>query len=383
MSESDGIESIVDIVSFLLHPRSDVRKTAIETLFGCLNLTETIGLLIERTRLLTLLVGLMSDEHPIAVSAVKCLINISSTPSFALALATQTNVYDVIVRHLEDSACPFRELEAILLTNIVQTPTLVHNFLGHGVGDPRLEGVRAFRIVRLLLRSTADTRWVSNVLTGISSTLPGQKVILEKKLLGSLLRVAEADDSMCRRSIATMVKNLCLNRVNLDKVAEEGVVELAIGRVLGDHKEEEETIRKLWWESLVLLLRSINALRHMANAGIQSKIASEEKEGDGDKGAFALRGLVAKAIESFESHVSSGAELLELATREEMESLGLLPEEGDGEEKVDADGGTQKGSRDQEEDDGEEMPGLEFLGVKEDADEEEGEEEEEEEDKAQ
>ncbi|CAI5747455.1 unnamed protein product [Peronospora destructor] len=237
---TEEVKSVEELVSFLSHPRPELRKAASSLL---INMTAsdqgTFQLLqLKKFDVVQALCRMISDMRPIAEDAIKALINLTAANPVACERALKFDLLNRVMAQVEDDEWHLTDYSMMLLANMTTTidgtkallgyddkssdaaivlrekkiHTLTSSFLE---GKPEPDGVDS---------STGVPTWddeyqyVANILANISQVEQGRDFLLKMRLstslAGALLPQLKSPNVVRRRGITAAFKNLCFDSDN-------------------------------------------------------------------------------------------------------------------------------------------------------------------------
>lgn len=232
--------SVEELVTFLSHPRPELRKSASSLLINMTASDQGMHQLMQLNKfdIIQALCRLVSDMRPIAEDAIKALINLTAANP---AVAERTLKFDLLNRvmtQIEDDEWRLKDYSMMLLANVSTTPEGARALMGY---DSKMDGaLLALRekkmrtLTTLFLESeaepegidkdTGDAKWddeyqyVANILANISQLAEGRDFLLKNRgsttLIAELLPQLRSPNVVRRRGIAAAVRNLCFDTDN-------------------------------------------------------------------------------------------------------------------------------------------------------------------------
>lgn len=232
--------SVEELVTFLSHPRPELRKSASSLLINMTASDQGMHQLMQLNKfdIIQALCRLVSDMRPIAEDAIKALINLTAANP---AVAERTLKFDLLNRvmtQIEDDEWRLKDYSMMLLANVSTTPEGARALMGY---DSKMDGaLLALRekkmrtLTTLFLESeaepegidkdTGDAKWddeyqyVANILANISQLAEGRDFLLKNRgsttLIAELLPQLRSPNVVRRRGISAAVRNLCFDTDN-------------------------------------------------------------------------------------------------------------------------------------------------------------------------
>lgn len=244
MAEQDAtasqLKSMEELVSFLTHPRPELRKSASSLLINMTASDQGLHQLLQlkKVDVVQALCRVVSDMRPIAEDAIKALINLTASNPTACERALKFDLLNRVMTQIEDDEWRLTDYSMMLLANVTTTPEGAKALLGCDEkssgevqavrekkirhltnafmeGEPEPEGVDA---------NTGDAKWdddyqyVANVLSNISQLQEGRDFLTKHRgdttLVAALMPQLRSPNVVRRRGIASMVRNLCFDTDN-------------------------------------------------------------------------------------------------------------------------------------------------------------------------
>ncbi|RLN87945.1 hypothetical protein BBJ28_00006978 [Nothophytophthora sp. Chile5] len=234
------IKSMEELVSFLSHPRPELRKSASSLLISMTASDQSVFQLLALPKLdvVQALCRVVSDMRPIAEDAIKALINLTAANPTACERALKYDLLNRVMTQVEDSEWRLTDYSMMLLANVTTTPEGAKELLGYDAkatdatlalrekkirtltnafleSEPEPEGVDA---------ATGDAKWddeyqyVANILANISQLEQGRAFLLKMRqntsLVGALMPQLKSPNVVRRRGVAAALKNLCFDSDN-------------------------------------------------------------------------------------------------------------------------------------------------------------------------
>ncbi|KAG1685007.1 hypothetical protein DVH05_010749 [Phytophthora capsici] len=237
---AEQVKSMEELVSFLSHPRPELRKSASSLLINMTASDQGMFQLLQLKKfdVVQALCRVVSDMRPIAEDAIKALINLTAANPTACERALKFDLLNRVMTQVEDDEWRLTDFSMMLLANVTTTPegakallgydekstddtialrekkirTLTNSFLE---GEPEPDGVES---------STGEPKWddeyqyVANILANISQLEQGRDFLLKMRqstsLAGALLPQLKSPNVVRRRGVTAALKNLCFDTDN-------------------------------------------------------------------------------------------------------------------------------------------------------------------------
>ncbi|KAF4320627.1 hypothetical protein BBO99_00004795 [Phytophthora kernoviae] len=234
------IKSMEELVSFLSHPRPELRKSASSLLINMTASDQGIFQLLQLKKydIVQALCRIVSDMRPIAEDAIKALINLTAANPVACERALKYDLLNRVMTQVEDAEWRLIDYSMMLLANVTTTPEGAKALLGYD--DKMTDATLAVREkkIRTLTNSflegepepdgvdtaTGDAKWddeyqyVANILANISQLEQGRAFLLKLRqstsLAGALLSQLKSPNVVRRRGVTAVLKNLCFDTDN-------------------------------------------------------------------------------------------------------------------------------------------------------------------------
>lgn len=234
------IKSMEELVSFLSHPRPELRKSASSLLINMTASDQGMFQLLQLKKfdVVQALCRVVSDMRPIAEDAIKSLINLTASNPGACERALKYDLLNRIMAQVEDSEWRLIDYSMMLLANVTTTPDGAKALLGYD--DKMTDATLAVRErkIRTLTNSflegepepdgvdstTGEPKWddefqyVANILANISQLEQGRAFLLKMRqntsLAGALLPQLKSPNVVRRRGVTAALKNLCFDTDN-------------------------------------------------------------------------------------------------------------------------------------------------------------------------
>jgi len=237
---SEQIKSMEELVSFLSHPRPELRKSASSLLINMTASDQGMFQLLQLKKLdvVKALCRVVSDMRPIAEDAIKALINLTAANPTACERALKYDLLNRVMAQVEDDEWRLTDYSMMLLANVTTTPEGAKALLGYD--DKATDATLALREkkIRTLTNSflegepepdgvdssTGEPKWddeyqyVANILANISQLEQGRNFLLKMRqsssLAAALLTQLKSPNVVRRRGITAAIKNLCFDSDN-------------------------------------------------------------------------------------------------------------------------------------------------------------------------
>ncbi|CAH0479367.1 unnamed protein product [Peronospora belbahrii] len=239
-STLEQIKSMEELVSFLSHPRPELRKSASSLLINMTASDQGIFQLLQLKKfdVVQALCRIVSDMRPIAEDAIKALINLTAANPTSCERALKFDILNRVMAQVEDDEWHLTDYSMMLLANVTTTVEGAKSLLGYDdkstddaialrekkirtltnsflEGKPEPDGVDSF---------TGEPKWddeyqyVANILANISQLEQGRDFLLKIRqntsLAGALLPQLKSPNVVRRRGIVAALKNLCFDSDN-------------------------------------------------------------------------------------------------------------------------------------------------------------------------
>lgn len=238
--EEQNQKSMEELVSFLLHPRPELRKSASSLLINMTASDQGIHQLLQLKKydVVQALCRVVSDMRPIAEDAIKALINLTAANPSACERTLKFDLLNRVMNQIEDSEWRLKDYSMMLLANVTTTADGTKALLGcDGKMDDDALAYREKNIrtlTNLFFKSepepegvdsaTGDAKWddeyqyVANILANISQLEQGRAFLLKNRgdttLVAALLPQLRSPNVIRRRGIAAVLRNLSFDTDN-------------------------------------------------------------------------------------------------------------------------------------------------------------------------
>lgn len=238
--EAQNQKSMEELVSFLLHPRPELRKSASSLLINMTASDQGIHQLLQLKKydVIQALCRVVSDMRPIAEDAIKALINLTAANPSACERTLKFDLLNRVMNQIEDSEWRLKDYSMMLLANVTTTADGAKALLGcDGKMDEDAVAYREKKIrtlTNLFFESepepegvdstTGDAKWddeyqyVANILANISQLEQGRAFLLKNRgnttLVAALLPQLRSPNVIRRRGIAAVLRNLSFDTDN-------------------------------------------------------------------------------------------------------------------------------------------------------------------------
>ncbi|UIZ21336.1 hypothetical protein KXD40_001225 [Peronospora effusa] len=237
---TDQNKSVEELVSFLSHPRPELRKAASSLLINMTASDQGMFQLLQLKKfdVVQALCRIVSDMRPIAEDAIKALINLTAANPVACERALKFDLLNRVMAQVEDDEWHLTDYSMMLLANVTTTIEGTKALLGYD--DKSTDAAIALREkkIRTLTSSflegkpepdgvdsaTGEPTWddeyqyVANILANISQLEQGRDFLLKMRqstsLAGALLPQLKSPNVVRRRGITAALKNLCFDSDN-------------------------------------------------------------------------------------------------------------------------------------------------------------------------
>nr|CCA25316.1 conserved hypothetical protein [Albugo laibachii Nc14] len=233
-------KSVKELVSFLAHPRAELRKSSTRLLVDLTASENGIQeLMHSQTDVLRALCRLFGDMQSIACDALKTAINLTAASPIVCEKAVQADAIGRVLNLIEDVDWSLANLSMMLLANITTITIGVKALIGAEDDDttPKSIDYREFKLRKLTNRfletqpepdgvdaQTGEPIWdddfqyVAAILANISQIEQGRDFLLrtqkEGVLVKHLLPQMISPNVIRRRGIIHAVRNLCFDTNN-------------------------------------------------------------------------------------------------------------------------------------------------------------------------
>ncbi|KAF1330096.1 hypothetical protein FI667_g5281, partial [Globisporangium splendens] len=232
--------SVEELVSFLSHPRPELRKSASSLLVNMTASDQGIHQLMQLTKfdVIQALCRVVSDMRPIAEDAIKALINITAANPAACERTLKFDLLNRVMTQIDDDEWRLKDYSMMLLANVSTTPEGARALMGYDAKSTdallALREKKMRTLTTLFLESeaepegvdqeTGDAKWddeyqyVANILANISQLAEGRDFLLKNRgnttLIAELLPQLRSPNVVRRRGITSVVRNLCFDTDN-------------------------------------------------------------------------------------------------------------------------------------------------------------------------
>lgn len=232
--------SVEELVSFLSHPRPELRKSASSLLINMTASDQGIHQLMQLSKfdVIQALCRVVSDMRPIAEDAIKALINLTAANPAACERTLKFDLLNRVMTQIDDDEWRLKDYSMMLLANVSTTPEGARALMGYD--EKMTDAMLMLRekkmrtLTTLFLESeaepegidkdTGDAKWddeyqyVANILANISQLAQGRDFLLKNRgnttLIAELLPQLRSPNVVRRRGIAAVVRNLCFDTDN-------------------------------------------------------------------------------------------------------------------------------------------------------------------------
>jgi hypothetical protein len=234
---STQVKTYEELVSFLAHPRPELRKSASSLLIGITATDQGIHQLLQLKQIdiIKALCRVVSDLRPIAEDAIKALINLTAANPVACERALKSDLLNRVFNQLEDDDWRLKDYSMMLLANVTTTPEGTKSLLGYDEKNANAHVVYREKKIRTLTslflenvpepegvdKQSGEAKWdddyqyVANILANISQLEEGRQFLLKHRhhntLVAELLPQLRSPNVIRRRGIAALVRNLCFD----------------------------------------------------------------------------------------------------------------------------------------------------------------------------
>ncbi|CEG43926.1 Uncharacterized conserved protein [Plasmopara halstedii] len=237
---AEQIKSIEELVSFLSHPRPELRKSSSSLIVNMTASDQGIYQLqqLKNFDVVQALCRVVSDMRPIAEDGIKALINITAADPASCERVLKYDLLNRVMTQVEDDDWCLTDYSMMLLANVTTTPEGAKALLGYN--DEATDAILALRekkirtLTTLFLSgqpepdgiacSTGEPNWdddyqyVANILANISQLEQGRDFLLKMRqntsLASALLPQLQSPNVVRRRGITAALKNLCFDTDN-------------------------------------------------------------------------------------------------------------------------------------------------------------------------
>mmetsp|Transcript_9005 Transcript_9005/g.15456 ORF Transcript_9005/g.15456 Transcript_9005/m.15456 type:complete len:347 (+) Transcript_9005:153-1193(+) len=291
-----------DLVAFLSDDKPAVRLQAVQIVNSVAASDDGPQQLAKiKDRLVPPLLRLLGGREEEAHAASAALVNLSTEPQHCENMV-KSGVIGRVMEQLKDPKFPCREAMAMLLSNVTLLESGSKKFLQ--LGQEGLEGLFLTQLMGLVIgHGKVGEEWEADQheLRHLPSALPhvarfpeGRALLLdpESRFIPHLLPQLASKQVERRRSIATMLKNICMDKRDKEKahlkaLLKEGGAALLpamLQPISGkDPKEGDVKVRQALAEAVQLLAASEQGFDNLWTAGaaelLRSGYAMEEDPG--------------------------------------------------------------------------------------------------------
>ncbi|DAZ98890.1 TPA: hypothetical protein N0F65_002615 [Lagenidium giganteum] len=239
MSKEEA-SKVEELVSFLVHPRPELRKSASSYLVNMTASDQGLTQLMHLKQLdvVKALCRVVSDMRPIAEDGIKALINLTASNPEACERTLKYDLLNRVMTQLEDDEWRLKDYSMMLLANVTTTAEGARALLGYDAktGDANV-AVREMKIRKLTMlflesepepegvdKETGEANWddeyqyVANILANITQLEEGRNFLLKHRgdttLAAALLPQLKSPNVVRRRGVASAIRNLSFDTDN-------------------------------------------------------------------------------------------------------------------------------------------------------------------------
>uniref|UniRef100_A0A7S0QSZ1 Protein HGH1 N-terminal domain-containing protein n=1 Tax=Pyramimonas obovata TaxID=1411642 RepID=A0A7S0QSZ1_9CHLO len=275
-------DELVELVEFLSHEKAAVRLQAVKIVNGVAASDDGPQQLAKiKDKLVPPLLRLLGGSDEEAETASSALVNLSTEPQHCENMV-RSGVIGRVMEQLKDPKFPCREGMAMLLSNVTLVESGSKKFLQ--VGEEDLEGLYLAQTMGLIIGhgKTGDDwdddqyqlRHLPAVLPHVCRFPEGRELLLhaDSHFLQHLIPQLQSKVVERRRSIATMLKNICMDKKKgVPALLTEGGATLLpamLHPISGkDPREADEAVRQAVAEAVQLLAGSEEGFDQLWTAG--------------------------------------------------------------------------------------------------------------------
>uniref|UniRef100_H3GFD9 Protein HGH1 homolog n=1 Tax=Phytophthora ramorum TaxID=164328 RepID=H3GFD9_PHYRM len=237
---AEQVKSMEELVSFLSHPRPELRKSASSLLINMTASDQGMFQLLQLNKfdVVQALCRVVSDMRPIAEDAIKSLINLTAANPGACERTLKYDLLNRVMTQVEDDEWRLTDYSMMLLANVTTTPEGAKALLGYDEKHTDASIALREKKIRTLTNSflqgepepdgvdstTGEPKWddeyqyVANILANISQLEQGRDFLLKMRqstsLAGALLTQLKSPNAVRRRGVTAALKNLCFDTDN-------------------------------------------------------------------------------------------------------------------------------------------------------------------------
>ncbi|KAI9922533.1 hypothetical protein PsorP6_002392 [Peronosclerospora sorghi] len=237
---AEQMKSMEELVSFLSHPRPELRKSASSLLVQMTASDQGIFQLLQLKKfdVIQALCRIVSDMRPIAEDAIKALINMTAANPAACKRSLTLDLLNRVMAQVDNDEWRLTDYAMMLLANVTTTPDGARALLGYDGNFTDVSLALREKTIRRLANSflegeperggvdscTGEPKWddsyqyVANIVANISQLEEGRSFLLKIRqrtsLAGTLLPQLKSPNVVRRRGVTAALKNLCFDSDN-------------------------------------------------------------------------------------------------------------------------------------------------------------------------